>query len=972
MDFETLELKIVHKSSDAAASVRDLTGSLRELKSALNGLKGAERAFDGIAKGIKRAVDASRGTFKTGTANSRAKRQTAGGNVYRPGKATASVDSAAIALSKSLTRATGAVNGFADVLEGVVMPFRRMASMLNPGQRSIGDIIESTFVDKALPQQKRIGGTGMRRLTGASPSQLRLTGAVAEARGPIIVQPRLALPEGQQDAMYRQLFAQAERKRFLHRTTRYPASANEKAIVSLLNAAKAWRTYQRGELIKKGMLPLDSLRDKPFTVLDEMRRNVEETVSGVSKLVRSFSPKKTVDAGGGSDFRSRWEKWIKGWTARRNKHYDELEADRSRMMSESGLAAAAETVAATAPAAPTEGAGRSRTRGGSNKRPIFEQPLWKQFLRIARYRALYSAISMVSNALREGVGNLYGYSKSIGGSFAASMDAATSSLLTMKNSLAVAVAPAIQALIPVLQTVVSWVVTAANAISQFFALLNGAGSWTKATTAVKEYGEAVGGAGGAAKNVLADFDELNVLSRGGGGGGGGGALDYSSMFEEVTVFSDKMKRVVQFVKDAIAFVRSNLNWILPAVLSVIASLKTLKFANSLSAFSKMLGNKGSLKDSLGTLGGMTLMFFGLTKAVPAFFKEWNDGVTNAQERERTGGMTAIVAGLGLMFGKAGLKAGLAVDAVSGFGLALKDIISNGPSLDNLGAAIGSIGSGLLSIGLKTGNIWLIVAGGIAEAISFMIRFREEIATVFDMVFGNLKRLDMDTVVKEAAENVGGTQTKLAKQLQKAGVDVPQYSVEELLTYIDAKTENPNFDINSALDAYREFGFEAVEAIVAGLGENEPELYAAVRAMMNNVRGQLNATRLSLVIKPSMQKATFEVGKSRFTIGGANVSTMATGGTINRGELFIANEAGPELVGRIGGSSGVANQNQIADIISDQMARNGGGVSSAEIASAVANALKNVVMYVDGDAFGRISVKSINSYQARSGRVELRI
>ena len=43
-----------------------------------------------------------------------------------------------------------------------------------------------------------------------------------------------------------------------------------------------------------------------------------------------------------------------------------------------------------------------------------------------------------------------------------------------------------------------------------------------------------------------------------------------------------------------------------------------------------------------------------------------------------------------------------------------------------------------------------------------------------------------------------------------------------------------------------------------------------------------------------------------------VQKFATGGFPNRGQLFIANESGPEMVGRIGGRSAVANKDQITD------------------------------------------------------------
>jgi hypothetical protein len=63
----------------------------------------------------------------------------------------------------------------------------------------------------------------------------------------------------------------------------------------------------------------------------------------------------------------------------------------------------------------------------------------------------------------------------------------------------------------------------------------------------------------------------------------------------------------------------------------------------------------------------------------------------------------------------------------------------------------------------------------------------------------------------------------------------------------------------------------------------------------------------------------------------NISKKADGGFVSSGEMFIAREAGPELVGSIGGRTAVANNDQIVEAISigvynaymDAMSRSGG-------------------------------------------------
>lgn len=195
--------------------------------------------------------------------------------------------------------------------------------------------------------------------------------------------------------------------------------------------------------------------------------------------------------------------------------------------------------------------------------------LSNEFARIAKRMLIRAIIKQLVAGFKEGLQNLYFYSKAIGTDFAPAMDSAASSLLQMKNAIGAAVAPAIQALIPVLQTVVSWFITAVNYANQFMALISGKSGWTRAlpvaADAFTETGRSARGAGRAArdaakdvKELLADWDELNIIQsetgdNGGSGGGGGGAgavaTDYASMFEEVSGFNDEVRAFTENLRN---------------------------------------------------------------------------------------------------------------------------------------------------------------------------------------------------------------------------------------------------------------------------------------------------------------------------------------------------------------------------------------------------------------------------------------
>jgi len=174
---------------------------------------------------------------------------------------------------------------------------------------------------------------------------------------------------------------------------------------------------------------------------------------------------------------------------------------------------------------------------------------------IATRMLIRKAIKMVAAAAKEGTDNMYQYSKSMGTTFSSSMDSMSSSLAQLKNAAGTAIAPALSAIIPVLNSIASAAITAFNALSQLFALLSGSTTWTRATAQATEYAEAVdeatGGGGGGSNEGLAEFDQLDLIASesGGGGGGGSGGIDYASMFEEVGEFSEEIKALVSWIED---------------------------------------------------------------------------------------------------------------------------------------------------------------------------------------------------------------------------------------------------------------------------------------------------------------------------------------------------------------------------------------------------------------------------------------
>lgn len=163
-----------------------------------------------------------------------------------------------------------------------------------------------------------------------------------------------------------------------------------------------------------------------------------------------------------------------------------------------------------------------------------------------------------------------------------------------------------------------------------------------------------------------------------------------------------------------------------------------------------------------------------------------------------------------------------------------------------------------------------------------------------------------------------------------------------------------------------------------LQELETELgyYETVLARANQ-----KTTTIASEMADAFKKARAEVSKLNDTLGNAtfkgvsvNVSrpsAYASGGFPSQGEMFIAREAGPEMVGRIGGKSAVANNDQIVAGIS-------AGVRNAndEVVSAVFAVAQQIItainenggdVYLDGTKVGQKTTEVQNRRNRMYGK-----
>lgn len=438
-------------------------------------------------------------------------------------------------------------------------------------------------------------------------------------------------------------------------------------------------------------------------------------------------------------------------------------------------------------------------RNGMKKMfPTITQMLGR-FKQIAKYRMLRSVIRHITSGFSEGLQNMYNYSKLVNGSFAPAMDSAATAIAQMKNSLGAALAPAIQAVIPYVNQLVNWFITLVNYVNQFFALLNGQASWTRAlpatVNAFDKQKKAAKGASAAMKDLLADWDELNIIQKetsGGGSGTGKTAEDYLKMFEEVNRFDNKIKDITDFIK-------RNMDDAFTIVKDIGLAILGWKFSN---AFTGLLGQLGSL-----IAIGLTVK---LTADVTNFFDRAYVETENGTMLFADGIMAAALAGVA---GKLGQVA---------FGKAAGEITAGITLAVSAGASF-AVAEEARRAGKQAQADMLDIVGGIKTALAFALSTKGFLAFGAGLplsIIGGIATVAITTAISFSltySANKAKEEYEMAdeafRKTTKGGLDPAKY-IEALQTKFDEITK----DSTLVLNAHVEFN----------------ELGDKVRAAMNNI------------------------------------------------------------------------------------------------------------------------------------------
>lgn len=202
----------------------------------------------------------------------------------------------------------------------------------------------------------------------------------------------------------------------------------------------------------------------------------------------------------------------------------------------------------------------------------------------------------------------------------------------------------------------------------------------------------------------------------------------------------------------------------------------------------------------------------------------------------------------------------------------------------------------------------------------------------------------DTIVGLFSGFVEAVRTKieLIKNFYKDLIDKLKENIQKIPSWVKEKFENAVENIKNVLNGLPTFISDLWEKIKEKFGELGQKIgdtvgskfKGAINSALKFIEKALNKPIDS--INTLLSKVNAITGGKIGKISRISLPRLEGGGLPPVGQMFIANERGPELVGQIGGQSFVANQNQMMDIIDKKLQNAGGGIKNATFIVQVGN------------------------------------
>lgn len=440
------------------------------------------------------------------------------------------------------------------------------------------------------------------------------------------------------------------------------------------------------------------------------------------------------------------------------------------------------------------------------------------------------------------------------------------SLQGLKGSWGAAFAPILNAVIPVLQTLIGWLTKAVNAIAAFFAALSGKGTFKRAITDTGKLSDNLSSGAGAAKEMkkqLMGIDTLTIAQDSSSGGGGGGGSGSGLEYEDVQI-SDKLKNNLEIIKDVVAAIGAGiLGW----------------------GLGKVLSNLGLIKGSFKQLLGISVLVSGAVISIKGGIDAWKNGVDWQNLIEMISGVAIAAGGAALAFGAIGAAITLLIGGIGMLVIGIREWIETGELSHETGLLIAA---GLLAIGVA---ISLLAKSWIPLLIAAILAIALTIYNYWGEISGWFKK-------------------NVEEPLKEAIASIKEWFVDRIA------------DIKNAFESLKTKASDVKESVVGKFEAMKDKIRTIIENIKSFFRFDWQLPQLKL---PHLQVQWQDAGALAQFFGirqipHLSVSWYAKGGIVDGATLIGAGEAGKEAIVPLERNTQWVTMvaNELADIMFDRM------------------------------------------------------
>lgn len=484
--------------------------------------------------------------------------------------------------------------------------------------------------------------------------------------------------------------------------------------------------------------------------------------------------------------------------------------------------------------------------------------------KIMEYRLIRGGISKIIQGLEEGKKAIDAYDKALNGMSASKasslMKEMAENTTLLQNTLASLFMTVYASLQPAINALVEMLRGLMNAVNQVISALMGRTTYTKAVKGWNSMTEAAK----AYKKQIFGFDELNILKAPDGDNkdAASGMFTEEEISKPLQGIANLMQPIIQQLKEAAGIIDWEDIW--TKVGKIGAAIALWKVGQGLADFITKISGNPVYEIAIGT----TLFIAGVEGLQGAIIDAITNGLTPGNFAAMVLSSGAIILGgalIGKALGDAVLGATFGAFVVGGTMLwaGLKTALQDG--ISPVSAFL--IATGTAILGALFGYLSSVLSAGMGGLIGLLLGLV--------VAFGIYLYQHWDEVKAKAAEFI--------QSIKDAAVEFKDFLVNTWNRLKEGTVKAWKETVSSVTKVWQEFKQKAKELLQPVI-----DLFEKLKSGWDKVKGLLH-------------------GSDR----GFDFPAFANGGFPSSGDLFIANEAGPELVGSFGNRTGVYNQEQFA-------------------------------------------------------------